>query len=178
LYFFGSLDCLVLICWRLFTLLSFFLQSLIINIVWFPASILHWIQECNSTHIMRNAHQMEELTLYRPSKSFHPFRKLVPTGEKFSRVLWSLLLCFCFVLKHLPLMLCMVEYLEETPLDFLISNICNETQVNPHMRILWGSLLYVFNLFCSSIPYINPQSDCHQLPKGRLKVQEPHVWFW
>ena len=96
-------------------------------------------------------------------------------GEKSrgSKGIWFI--ASCFVLKHLPFMLCImllciVEYIEEIPLA-LIANICNEIQVQSHVHILWGSLLYVFNLFCSLNSLYKPsQSGCHQLPKwGRLK---------
>ena len=49
---------------------------------------------------------------------------------------------------------CMVE--EETPPLVMLTDICDENQVHSHMHILWGSLLYVVNQFCSLIPYINP----------------------
>ena len=50
-----------------------FMQSLILNIVWFPSSIHHWICALDSTQIMRSAHFGEELTLYWPSKFFTHF---------------------------------------------------------------------------------------------------------
>ena len=43
-----------------------FLQSLILDIVWIPPSIHHWIRAFDSTHNMRNAHLMEEFSLYWP----------------------------------------------------------------------------------------------------------------
>ena len=35
---------------------------------------------------LRNAHFMEELILYWPSKFFFPFRKSMPMGEKFREI--------------------------------------------------------------------------------------------
>ena len=69
--FFGSFDCLL----HLLKLLDFviFLQSLILSIVWFLPNIRHWIRAFDSTQIMRNAHAMEELSLYWPSKFFTHF---------------------------------------------------------------------------------------------------------
>ena len=46
-------------------------------------SIRHWIRAFDSTHIMRNAHLLEELALYWPSKFVLPFWNLLPMGEKF-----------------------------------------------------------------------------------------------
>jgi hypothetical protein len=57
--------------------------SWILNIVWFPPKIHHWICALDFTHILRIAHLTEELSLYWPSKFFRPFRQLVPMGEKF-----------------------------------------------------------------------------------------------
>ena len=60
------------ICWSFLTSLSF-LQSLILSIVWFLPTIRHWICAFDSTQIMRNAHDMDELSLYWPSKFFTHF---------------------------------------------------------------------------------------------------------
>jgi hypothetical protein len=86
---------------------------------------------------------MEELSLYWPSKHFRPFWQWMPIGEKVRGFEGNLALCFGFVLKHLPCMLCMVVYIVETPPTTLVGNICNEIQVHSHMHILWGSLLYI-----------------------------------
>jgi hypothetical protein len=64
-----SLDLLIacFICWS-FLNRVILLQSLILNIVWFPPSICRWIRAFDSTHILRNAHLREELMVYWPSK--------------------------------------------------------------------------------------------------------------
>ena len=82
----GSLDILIacFIHWCSFTLLSF-CNLLILNIVWFPSSIRHWIRAFDSTHIMRNAHIMEELSLYWPSR-FLPILAMDANGVEVSRV--------------------------------------------------------------------------------------------
>jgi hypothetical protein len=54
------------------------------------------------------AHFMEELSLYWPSKHFGPFWQWMPMGEKFRGFEGNWALCFGFVLKHLPCMLCMI----------------------------------------------------------------------
>ena len=53
------------------------------NIVWFPLPIRHWICALDFTHILRNAHLMEELILYWLSKILLSFRQWIPMGEKF-----------------------------------------------------------------------------------------------
>jgi hypothetical protein len=70
---------------------------------------------------MRNAHLGEELTLYWPSKFVHPFCHLMTMGEKFRGFKGNgFILKFGLCLSVLPLMhfifimLCMVEYIEET----------------------------------------------------------------
>ena len=70
------------ICWSLLHHVIF-MQSLVLNIVWLPSSIRHWICAFDFTHIMRNAHIMGELLLYWPSKFFLLFRQSMPMGEKF-----------------------------------------------------------------------------------------------
>jgi hypothetical protein len=57
------------------------------------------------------AHHEEELSLYWPSKPFCPFWQWMPMGEKFRGFEGNWVSCFCFVLKHLSCMLCMVEYI-------------------------------------------------------------------
>jgi hypothetical protein len=64
-------------------------------------------------------------------------------GEKFRGFEGNWALCFAFVLKHLPCMLCMVEYIVETLPTPLVGNICNEIQVYLHVHRLQGSLLYI-----------------------------------
>ena len=68
---FGSLIA-CFICWS-FLYLVIYEQSLILNIVWIPSSIRHWICAFDFTHIMRNAHLGEELTLYWLSEFFTHF---------------------------------------------------------------------------------------------------------
>jgi hypothetical protein len=78
------------------------------------------------THfLLVNAHLEEELSLYWPSKHFCPFWQWMPIGEKFWGFEGNWALCFGFVLKHLPCMLFMVEYIVETPPTILVGNICN-----------------------------------------------------
>ena len=73
----------------------FYFQSLILNIARFLLSIHQWICAFDSTHILRNAHFMEELILYWPSKFFLPFRQSMPMGEKFRGFKGIWVLCFC-----------------------------------------------------------------------------------
>ena len=80
-----------LVLWSIWLLASsieasspcYLLQSLILNIVWFPPSIRHWICAFDSTRIMRNAHLMEELSLYWPSKFFTHFGNWCQWGRSF-----------------------------------------------------------------------------------------------
>ena len=100
----------------------FFCNPLILNIVWFPPSICHWICAFDFTQIMRNTHMLEDLSLYWPSRFFAQFGN----GCQWGRSLEGLRefgYDYCFVLKHLPFMLCImllciVEYIEEIPLGF------------------------------------------------------------
>jgi hypothetical protein len=62
---FGSLDHLIAFFfhWSLFSLL-FYLQSMILNMVWAPPHIHTWISAYDFTHSMINAHFGEELIPY------------------------------------------------------------------------------------------------------------------
>ena len=118
--FLGSFGCLL----HLLKPLNYviFLQSLILVIVWFPPSIRHWIRAFDFTHIMRNAQLIEELSLYWPYNFFTYFGNWCQWGRSLEG-LREFGLCLCFVLKHFPFMhcivlVCIVEYLEETPLGF------------------------------------------------------------
>ena len=51
-----------------FLYLVIYVQYLILNIVWIPSSIRHWICAFDSTQIMRSAHLGKELILYWLSK--------------------------------------------------------------------------------------------------------------
>ena len=99
----GSLDLLIacFIRWCFFTLLSF-CNLLILNIVWFPPSICHWIRAFDSTHIMRNAHILEELSLYWPSRSFAHFGNGCQWGRSLEglREFGLLLLALCLSICH------------------------------------------------------------------------------
>ena len=53
---------------EMFRTISSLCNLWILNIVWFPLLIHHWICLFDSTHILRNAHLFEELILYWPSK--------------------------------------------------------------------------------------------------------------
>ena len=66
------------ICWS-FLFLVIYVQSLILNIVWIPSSIHHWICAFDSTQIMRHAHLGEDLILYWLSR-FSPILALVANG--------------------------------------------------------------------------------------------------
>ena len=68
-----------------FSSLIFFGNLWILNIIWFSPTIHHWIGAFDFTQILRNAHFVEELILYWPSKIFFPFRQSIPMGEKFRR---------------------------------------------------------------------------------------------
>ena len=76
-----------------FSTLSSFCNLLILNIVWFPPSIRQWIHAFDSTHIMRNAHILEELSLYWPLRVFTHFGNRCQWGRSLegSR---ELVLCF------------------------------------------------------------------------------------
>ena len=80
--------------WRCLEWVHLICNLWILNIVWFPPNILHWICAFDFTHILRNSHFMEELILYWPSKFFLPFRQSMPMGEKFRgfKGIWDL--CF------------------------------------------------------------------------------------
>jgi hypothetical protein len=92
------------------------------------------------------AHIMEELSLYWHSKFFCPFQQLVPMGEKFQGFKGNWVLCFGFVLKHLRFMLCMVEYIEETPPTTLVGIICNEIKII-HTCIDCGGVCSIYGGF-------------------------------
>jgi hypothetical protein len=102
---------------------------------------------CFHSFFLKHAHLEEELSPYRPSKPLHLFWQWMPMGEKFWGFKGNWASCFGFVLKHLPYMLCLVEYIVETPPTTLVGNTCNEIQVHSHMHRLWGSLFYIWWLY-------------------------------
>ena len=93
----GSLDLLIacFISWC-FSTLSSFCNLLILNIVWFPPSIRQWISSFDFTHIMRNAHIMEELSLYWPSRFFAHFGNRCKWGRSLEG-LRELVSCFAWL---------------------------------------------------------------------------------
>ena len=150
------------------------MQSLILNIVWLPSSIHHWICAFDSTQIMRSAHLGEELILYWPSKVFTHFGTCCQWGRSLEG-LREFGLCLCFVLKHVPFLhciwlLCIVEYLEETPLGFECQCMQWNSSSLTHAYIM-GEFALCIQLVCYFNSLYKPsQRDCHQLPKwGRLK---------
>ena len=70
---------------------------LILNIVWIPSSIHHWICAFDSTQIMRNARLGGGTHTILAFWIFHPFWHLLPMGEKFrgfkGMVLYLSLVC-------------------------------------------------------------------------------------
>ena len=122
---------------------------------------------------------MEELSLYWPSRFFAHFGNGCQWGRSLEglREFGLMLLALCLSIVHSCFASCCFAQLniQKKIHQALIANICNEIQVHSHMHILWGSLLYVFNLFYSLHSLFKPsQSDCHQLPKwGRLKEHVP-----
>ena len=101
-----SFDCLFLSLLCLCGI-SFFLQSLCLNIVRLPPSIVSWICVLHSTLLLRNTQFMEEHNLYQPSKLFAHFGNRCQWGRSFrefcgevQRVISS---CFGFVPQLLHL---------------------------------------------------------------------------
>jgi hypothetical protein len=70
---------------------------------------------------------------------------LVPMGEKFRGFEGNWVLCLvlflsiCLSSLHPCVLLCMVEYIVETPPTTMVGNVGNEIQVHSHMHRLWGS---------------------------------------
>ena len=91
------------ICWS-FLHHVVFVQSLILNIVWLPSSIRHWICAFDSTQIMRSAHLGEELTLYWLSKFFTHFGTWCQWGRSLEGLREWFILKFGLCLSVLPLM--------------------------------------------------------------------------
>ena len=83
--------------WRCLQWFHLICNRWILNIIWFPLTIRQWICAFDFTHILRNAHFMEDLILYRLSKFFFPFRQSMPMGEKFRGFKGIWVLCFCCI---------------------------------------------------------------------------------
>ena len=74
-------------------------------------------------------------------------------------------------LLHCILLLCIVEYLEETPLGFECQYMQWKSRSFTHAYIMGEFALYIQLICYLNSLYKPSQRDCHQLPKwGRLKV--------